>query len=370
MVSTLATAEAPSISDQARTSTFSFHGLFSVRVAHRGLSRFMHEEFPFFLDRKADPDGPVDLVVEEGNIDNADRMLSTLYSFAPDSMIMGTDSGRIRFSEGVILAEPNLNPEELYARWVEGLLFFHVLSRGAFLAHSSAVSRSGIGFLFPAWAHTGKTNVALEFVSNGYDYMADDWCLVTSSGEILGYPRWLRLFDYNFEAHPQLQHTVGGPRDRRRLARRLAMNRLAHSLNPNSPIAASIRSRLEGRFSVYTRAPITRVIPGSREALRAPLTKACLLSTGRSARVSAAELAPEELARRVALTAMYERYMFNLDRVAKAYAGMPDGPLDFSAAGEAVLREAFAHTRCFEVHMPPSPSKQDLHQIRSAIESA
>jgi hypothetical protein len=370
VVSTLATAESPSIPDEARTATFSFHGLFSVRVGHRGLSRLMHEEFPFFLDQKADPDGPVDLVVEEGDVDGANRMLSTIYSFGRESIVMGTDSGRIRLSEGVILAEPSLNPEELYGRWVEGLLFFHALSRGAFLAHSSAVSRAGLGFLFPAWAHTGKTNVALEFVSNGYDYMADDWCLVSSSGEILGYPRWLRLFDYNFAAHPQLQHTVGGPRDQRRLARRLAMNRLARSLNPNAALSANIRSRLEGRFSVYTRAPITRVIPGSQEALRAPLTKACLLSTGRSARVGTSELAPEELARRVALTAMYERYMYNLDRVAKAYAGMPDGPLDFTAAGEAVLRKAFGHTRCFEVHLPPSPSKEDLHQIRSVIESA
>ena len=369
-MSTLAAPESSTTRHEARSTTFSFHGLYSVRVAHRALSRLMNDEFPFFVDREADPNGPVDLVVNEGEVDPADRMLSTLYSFGRGSIVVGTGSGRIRLSEGVILAEPNVNAEEMYARWVEGLLFFSVLSQGAFLAHSSAVSRAGLGFLFPAWAHTGKTNVALEFVSNGYDYMADDWCLLSSTGEILGYPRWLRLFDYNFEAHPQLQQTVGDPKDRRKLARRLAINRLAHSLNPNVGISASLRSRLESRFSVYHRAPIGRVLPGSREALRAPLSKACLLSTGRSGGVSISELAPEELARRVALTARYERYMFNLDRVAIAYAGMPDGPLDFAPAGEAVLRKVFGRTRCFEVRMPPSPSKDDLHQIRSAVESA
>ncbi|HYM39209.1 MAG TPA: hypothetical protein VEY12_03550 [Thermoplasmata archaeon] len=330
----------------------------------------MHGEIPFFVDPNASPDGPVDLVVEEGPIETEERMLSTLYSFGRDAIVVGTDSGRIRLSEGHILAEPSLNPEELYARWVEGLLFFKVLSQGAFLAHSSAVSRAGLGYFFPAWAHTGKTNVALEFVSHGYDYMADDWCLLSPAGEILGYPRWLRLFDYNFEAHPQLQSTVGGPKDRRRLSRRLALNRLAHSLNPDAAFSANIRSRLESRFSVYHRAPITRVIPGSREALRAPLTKACLLSTGRSRHVEIADLAPDELARRVSLTAMYERYMFNMDRVALAYAGMPDGPLDFAPAGEAVLRNVFARTRCFEVQLPPSPSTDDLHRIRAVIESA
>ncbi len=360
----------PSVLNESLPATFSFHGLFSVRVAHRRLAGLMREEFPFFLDRNARPDGPVDLIVEEGEVGSDDRLLSTIYSFDKDSMVMGTSSGRIRLSEGVIRAEPGLDPEDLYARWVEGLLFFHVMSRGAFLAHSSAVSRDGVGILFPAWAHTGKTNVALEFVSNGYDYMADDWCLVSSSGELLGYPRWLRLFSYNFEAHPQLRSTVGGPKARRSLERRLAMNRLARSLNPDAAISANIRARLESRFFIYVRAPINRVIPGSREGIRAPLTKACLLSTGRSRRVGIADLAPEELARRVALTAMYERYMFNLDRTAKAYAGMPDGPLDFAQAGAAVLQKAFSHARCFEVQMPTSPSQEELRQIRSLVESA
>jgi len=369
-VSSTASAQAPPVGGEGLPATFSFHGLFRVRVAHRGLGKLMREEFPFFLEPDAPPDGPVDLVVQEGTVDNADRLLSETYSFGRESVVLGTESGRIRLSEGVILADPGLSPEEFYARWVEGILFFRMLARGVFLAHSSAVSRAGTGILFPAWAHTGKTNVALEFVANGYDYMADDWCLVSSSGELLGYPRWLRLFSYNFEAHPELKTTVGGPKERRRLARQLAMTRLAHSLNPDARLAADLRGRLESRYFVYVRAPIHQVVPGSREGMRAPLTKACLLSTTRSGGVSIAPIAPEELARRVALTAMYERYMFNLDRVAKAYAGLPDGPLDFAQAGEVVLRQAFGRAKCFEVQMPPSPSKEELHRIRSLVESA
>jgi hypothetical protein len=330
----------------------------------------MREEFPFFLEPDASPDGPVDLVVQEGHVDNADRLLSETYSFGNGSFVLGTESGRIRLTEGLIVGDPGLSPEEFYAHWVEGVLFFRMLAQGVFLAHSSAVCRGGTGILFPAWAHTGKTNVALELVSNGYEYMADDWCLVSSSGELLGYPRWLRLFSYNFEAHPQLKTAVGGPRERRRLARQLAMVRLAHSLNPKARLSANVRDQLESRYFVYVRAPIQQVIPGSREGLRAPLTKACLLSTTRSRGVSIAPIAPEELARRVALTAMYERNRFNLDRVAKAYAGMPDGPIDFAQAGEVVLRQAFGHAKCFELQMPTSPSKDELRRIRALVESA
>ena len=297
-------------------------------------------------------------------------MLSSTYSISKDSLVRGTDTGRVRLSSGHILADSGVDPEELYMQWVEGLLFFHMLSRGVFLVHSSAVSRADVGFLFPAWAHTGKTNVALQFVASGYDYMADDWCLVSSSGELLGYPRWLRLFSYNFEAHPELRATVGNPQEQRRLARRLGMLRLAQSLDPGARISADLRSRIESRFFIYVRAPVSRVIPGSREGLRAPLTKACLLSTGPPGRIDLASLAPEELARRVAVTAMYERYRYNLDRMAKAYAGLPDGPLDFSEAGETVLLQAFRRAKCFELQMPPSPSKEELRRIQGIIESA
>jgi hypothetical protein len=350
--------------------TYSFHGLFRMRVAHRGLARMMQDEFRFFLDTSASPDDPVDLVVEEGKVPLPSRMLSVQYSFDSGVAVIQTGSGRLAITDGHIIAEPQIDVDELYVRWAEGLMFFRALERGAFLAHSSAVCRDGVGILFPAWAHTGKTNVALEFVSAGYDYMADDWCLVGSAGEILGYPRWLNLFSYNFEAHPDIRGSIANRKERRNIARRLALTRFARSLATGSPLSTGMKYRIESRFFVHSRAPVEAVVPGSRSAIRAPLTKACLLSTTRSGRVDAEEISPNELARRVALTALYERNDYNLDRTAMHYAGLPDGPLDFAAAGAEVLGDAFKHARCLEVQIPFSPTKDDLRAIVSLVEAA
>jgi hypothetical protein len=354
----------------AGPATFRYHGLFSMRVEHRALARSLVDEFSFFLDRDARPDDPVDLVVEEGPVPLPDRMLSTYYSFDRDALVMKTPAGNIRLTEGVLRAESSVNVEELYSRWVEGILFLVVLAKGAFFAHSSAVSKDGVGVLFPAWAHTGKTNIAIDLVRRGYDYMADDWCLVAATGEILGYPRWPNLFSYNFEAHPELVRGVGGPRAQRSLARRLAMIRFAKSLDSSKRFSESLRSRLESRYYVHNRVSLMQAIPGSRLALRAPLTKAYLLSATRTGAVEASPLRPDELARRCALTAMYERVLFNMDRTARAYAAKEDGPLDFTAAGEAVLRRAFGRTRCQELLIPTRPTEDDFHQILVAIESS
>lgn len=350
--------------------TYSFHGLFRVRVAHRALGQMMAAEFPFFLDREADPDGPVDLVVQEGEVPQPEHMLSRRYAFDGGRMVMATESGRVLLEDGTLRAEPGVDVDELYGRFVEGILFFRALSRGAFLAHSSAVARSGTGYLFPAWAHTGKTNIALTLVASGYDYMADDWCFVSASGEILGYPRWLNLFSHNFETHPELRGAIENRRERRNLTRRLALMRFARSLDPASPLTTDIRLRIESRFFIHNRYPVQRIIPGSRSALRAPLTKTCLLSTTRSGKVDAKELEASEMARRVALCAMYERYMFNLDRLVMAYSGTPDGPIDFARSGEEVLEKAFGRTRCLEIEIPPAMSQEDLRRITSLVENA
>lgn len=356
--------------NEAESVTYSFHDLFRVRVAHRGLRQMMEAEFPFFMDPAADPEAKVDLVVEEGAVPLQERMLSRRYAFGEGGMVMETASGHILLRDGVLRAEPNVDADELYARWIEGILFYRALGRGAFLAHSSAVTRNGRGYLFPAWAHTGKTNVALQMVSSGYEYMADDWCLVSTDGEILGYPRWLNLFSQNFEAHPELCGAIESRRARRNLTRRLALVRFAKTLNRESVLTTDLRWRIENRFYVHNRFPVERIVRGSRTSLRAPLTKACLLSAWRSNTVKAIELTPKELARRVALTALFERYMFNLDRVAMAYSGITDGPIDFATVGAAVLEKAFGHTRCLEILIPERLSKDDLHRITRLVEDA
>ncbi len=178
--------------------TSSFHNLFSISVSHRGLDSLLKTELGMFQGEKEDA---VNLHIEEGEVLLLDRSLSypwdtISYSFDDFPFVMETPSGRIQFLNGLLRAEPEVSPK-LLIRGVTGLLRQRIIERGASLVHASVVSRNRIGYLFPAWAPSGKTNVALSFLAKGYDYMSDDWCFVSTSGDILGYPRHLSIFDHN-----------------------------------------------------------------------------------------------------------------------------------------------------------------------------
>lgn len=350
--------------------TYRFHGLFSVRVAHRGLADRMRDEFAPFLDTAARPGDAVDLTVEEGPVAAPDSLLSTDYGVDEGSVVLMTPSGRIRRSGPVVRAEPTVSPDLLYRQCIDNLMALRVPSRGAALVRSSAVSRDGVGYLFPGWAHSGKTDVALEFAAHGAAYMADDCCFVTRTGELLGYPRWLNLYSYHFELHPEFLDRIRAPRDRRALARRLGLNRFASSLGRSDAVSVDLRHRIEGRFFVHVRVPIGQVLPGCTTILRAPLAKACLLLPSGSRRIALSGVTPEALAHRVALVTKAERKSSASDQAVCEYLGLPSEPEDPTKAMTDVLQDAFRHAQCFELSLPRWPTNEELGRVRMLVDSA
>jgi len=346
------------------SSTFDFHGLFSVQVKHRNLEALMREELGVFAREL----NAVDLTVIEGAVAPLDRMLSIHYSFDGVALVVQTPSGRVRLDDRVLVAEPTFPAHLLLAHWVENLMRQRIVPRGAALVHASAVERNGEGYLLPAWAHTGKTNVALSFLSEGWSYMADDWCFVSETGRILGYPRWLNLFDYNFDSHGSLMSAL----DRGNLAalrRRIAVTKFAKSLTQSTGIARTLRRWLMDRYFVHARVPASVVVPGCRTTLRAPITKVCLLSTSRSAPIGVSELAADEMARRIVLCGQFERSTFGMHQLAFAYCGARNPQIDLAPRERDVLFQAFRDAKCLEVTLPPAPSAAELERVRLAIES-
>ena len=61
------------------------------------------------------------------------------------------------------------------------ILKFHRL----YLLHASCVSRDGKGVLFSGESESGKTTLALSLVKDGFDYLADDDCLLRQKGRLL-----------------------------------------------------------------------------------------------------------------------------------------------------------------------------------------
>ncbi len=311
----------------------------------------------------------VDLKVEEGAVPLPDRMLSSDLGFGDSRYVFDTPSGRIQFADGLIRAEPRVSAQELLVQWVENLMGREIPNRGACMVHASAVSRDGEGYLFPAWAHTGKTNLALSFLLRGYDYMADDWCFVSASGDLLSYPRWINLFAYNFDANPELLGTMGNLREFRAFRRQLAATRFARSLDESSLVSGIVRRRLLDYYFANVRIPVDRAIPGCRTAPRAHLSKACLLTTSRSREISVSDISAREVAEKAALCAYYERTQFYRREAALAYAGGGESKGVLISREVGVLDSAFKQAKCVEVTLPQRPSSRDLDRILEELEA-
>lgn len=344
--------------------TYNFHDLFSVSVAHRRLGSLMRDELSLFRDTVDE----VDLKVEEGVVSLPDKMLSSDLGFGDSHFVFETPSGKVQFADGLLRAEPRVSAQELLVQWVENLMGREIPNRGACLVHASAVSRDGVGYLFPAWAHTGKTNLALGFLLRGYDYMADDWCFVSSSGDLLSYPRWVNLFAYNFDANPGLMLTVGNLREFRAFKRQLAATRFARSLDESSRVSRSVRRRLLDHYFANVRVPVDRAIPGCSTALRAHLSKVCLLTTSRSGEISVSDIPSSEVVKKVALCAYYERTQFYRREAALAYAGGRDADGVLTGTETDVLGSAFETARCVEVTLPRRPNPQNIDDIKRSLE--
>ncbi len=349
-----------------RYTIYNFHDLFSVGVAHRGLDRYMRREFGLFTTTTE----TVDLWVREADLPSPERMLSGSYLFDEASLVVLSPFGPIQVSNGDLRADPMAKPSDLF-RWVFTLMRPQMLGRNTSIVHSSAVSRDGNCYLFPAWRNTGKTNVALGFMKEGYDYMSDDWTFVSKSGEALAFPRHLNLFDYNFECHPFLSQSLGEAAARQ-IARRLSVHQFVRSLRASNWLSTNVTRWLTKRYFVNVRVPVDQVLPTCSTTMRAPLRKVCLLSTSQSAAGSLSEVSAEEAAFKVALSSQYERErsLSHQHRLALAYAGLRDYPDDLITREREILRSAFERARCCEVTVPPVLDSAAVDRIRVVVEEA
>ncbi len=78
-------------------------------------------------------------------------------------------AGRLPYHERAAPLKPLLN------------VYFGASRRGH-LIHGAAVARHGRGLLLTAPGGSGKSTTALSALRAGWDYLADDWCLVSQDG--------------------------------------------------------------------------------------------------------------------------------------------------------------------------------------------
>lgn len=106
----------------------------------------------------------------------------------------------------LIRAERSVSPYFLFTRVVEQFADFIMTTyRGVTFVHASSVSVNGKGAVFAALPHTGKTDLLLGFLLNGWGrFLGDDFTIISQDGTIYPYPRQLNILHYNVHRYPEL----------------------------------------------------------------------------------------------------------------------------------------------------------------------
>lgn len=169
---------------------------YSEYVVTRGMPyprlRIDFEEMSRGLDGAHDVRSPVGFSTR--GVFLYDRKLTKLYP----------DLGNFGVLGYTVTCDPRFNPQffSIIFEYLVSHLLIHLGEK--VFCHSSAVRYKDRVLLFPAWRNTGKTNILLEFLSRGADYIADDWSILTPDGCIERIPKRLNLLNYNFTEKPEL----------------------------------------------------------------------------------------------------------------------------------------------------------------------
>lgn len=126
------------------------------------------------------------------------------YILDTKKQVLKVDFSMLSTKKLTLLVEENFDLYYLYTFFVEPLFIIFGIDRGLLFVHSSAVTKEGKGYLFPAWRHTGKTQTLLSLtIDHNFLFMGDDYTVLYNK-KMYVYPKKINLFSYNLKEYPAL----------------------------------------------------------------------------------------------------------------------------------------------------------------------
>lgn len=105
------------------------------------------------------------------------------------------------------LENAKLTEEETYnlrAKILEPFLYYRLPYQGHSLIHSSVLSIGDSGIVFFGPSGVGKSTVAIQMISQGMSFLADDLAIVSEKGRVLSYPKRIKLEEHFALVFPDL----------------------------------------------------------------------------------------------------------------------------------------------------------------------
>ena len=210
---------------------FDVHGFFSFAIFGNGrLYEYLCYQHDFFVSKKLRNYSFSIEVVDKMEYKNSKRLLDGKEEFIRDGsyFIYNFNGASVRFDGSMELKmQKKIEIDEGFSKMKANTIidmFFRIfnLKNEVYLVHAACIEKENKGVLVPAWKGMGKTNACLEFVKEGFSFLADDKVWVGVDKKVYSYPRYVVIKgDDNFEFIDKLR-----VREKLRLVFRFILSKL------------------------------------------------------------------------------------------------------------------------------------------------
>lgn len=87
---------------------------------------------------------------------------------------------------------------------LDPVLYFTLPTLDHTFVHAAGLAHGDEGLLIIGHSNVGKTSLALEMVMNGYSFLGDDLIILSSKGEMLSFPKPVKLEGHNITERPEI----------------------------------------------------------------------------------------------------------------------------------------------------------------------
>lgn len=187
------------------------------------------------------------------------------------------------------------------------------LCNGLLPLHATAFRYHGMGNLITGWSKGGKTETLLAFMSNGAEYIGDEWVYISRDGErLFGIPEPIRVWDWHLSELPQYRAGLSAKERLRLRSISLLTGTLEFAsrnrLLRRSPVGQIARRAAPAvKRQGYVHLPPHRTFGQDACILEGSFDRLFFVASHASPEIIIREMDPQEAAARMAHSLMEER---------------------------------------------------------------
>lgn len=301
----------------------------------------------------------IELVIEGNPLSakNKNISISTPRTIPYEGGLSGGMSGIVADIKADAIPHIAKNKEErwvsmLIASVLDPVLYFTLPALDHTFVHAAGLAQDDKGLLIIGHSNVGKTSLALEMVMNGYSFLGDDLIILSSKGEMLSFPKRVKLEGHNITERPEVLRRI---KERMGTKEKIFFKMLTSYLKNKSrsvSTSVSIGDILENP-SICSRSNLNKVIHIKRHTHRDLIAK---------------EITPEESVKEAALNLFWEFECQAYRNTKPFYAFKRVHGEDYATFLEEhhnhikdILAASFANVKSYLVEVPTSATTHDIY---------